>query len=148
MNDELKPLLDSYYDFWFGITSFYETWAKNRGLTANALFSLYVIHENPSTCTQRLICEKLQLPKQTVNTILDLFEKKGYVLKKVLEQDRRNKRLNLTQSGKNYTDGLLKELYAFEKSALLNMQPLDRAALITSSHSFLKELLANIESEK
>lgn len=140
MHDELKPVLDSYYDYWFGVSAFYETWAKKRGLTANSLFTLYVIHANSSSCTQRLICEKLQLPKQTVNAILDIFEKKGYVLKEVLEEDRRNKRLLLTSSGQVYTDGLLAELHSLEERALLNMQASDRAALIKSSHSFLNEL--------
>lgn len=144
MSNELKPVMDSYYDYWFGMSAFYESWAKKRGLTANGLFSLYVIHENPA-CTQRLICEKLLLPKQTVNTILESFEKKGYVLKKIVEEDRRNKHLILTPSGQSYTDELLSELFQFEERALLNMQPAERTALVASSHLFLKELFANLE---
>lgn len=146
MSNELKLVIDSYYDYWFGISDFYETWAKKRGLTANGLFALYVIHENPTHCTQRFICEKLQLPKQTVNTILESFEKKGFVLKKTSEEDRRNKYLILTPLGQSYTDEILMELYQFEERALLNMQPSDRTALIESSNLFLKQLLANFET--
>ena len=147
MSGELKPVIDSYYAYWFGISAFYETWAKQRGLTANGLFALYVLHETPLHCTQRLICEKLQLPKQTVNAILESFEKKGYVLKKVAEDDRRSKHLLLTQAGQRYTDALLTELFQFEERALRAMQPEEQAALVRSSHLFLKELLANLEPE-
>lgn len=146
MSSELKSVMDSYYDYWFGMSAFYESWAKRRGLTANGLFALYVIHENPAHCTQRQICEKLLLPKQTVNTILESFEKKGYVIKKVVEEDRRNKHLILTPSGQSYTDELLSELFGFEERALLQMQPAERTALVESSHLFLKELFANLET--
>lgn len=145
MSNELKPIIDSYYDYWFGISIFYESWAKKRGLTANGLFALYVIHENPTHCTQRLICEKLLLPKQTINTILELFEKKGYVIKKTSEEDRRNKYLILTPAGQSYTDELLGELFRFEERALQNMLPSARAALLESSHLFLNQLLANLD---
>lgn len=146
MSNELKLVMDSYYDFWFGMSDFYESWAKKRGLTANGLFALYVIHENPEQCTQRLICEKLLLPKQTVSTILEAFEKKEYVIKKVDKEDRRNKHLILTPSGQSYTDELLSELFRFEERALLNMQPAERTALVESSHLFLKQLFANFEA--
>lgn len=146
MSKELKPVMDSYYDYWFGMSAFYESWAKKRGLTANGLFALYVIHENPIHCTQRLICEKLLLPKQTVNTMLESFEKKGYVLKKIDEEDRRNKHLILTAPGQSYTDELLTELLEFEERALRNMPPEQRTALLESSHLFLKQLLANFET--
>lgn len=148
MINDLKSVMDSYYEYWFGMSAFYETWARKRGLTANGLFALYVIHENPAHCTQRLICEKLLLPKQTVNTILESFEKKGYVLKKVVEEDRRNKHLILTPSGQSYTDELLAELFCFEARALQNMQSAERTQLLESSHLFLKQLLVNAEADE
>lgn len=148
MSNKLKSVMDSYYDYWFGITAFYERWAKERGLTANGLFALYVIHEHPMLCTQRLICEKLLLPKQTVNAILDSFEKKGYVLKKAVAEDRRNKHLLLTELGQNYTDGLLGELFELEERALVNMGPEQQTELLETSHLFLKQLLINFENEE
>jgi DNA-binding MarR family transcriptional regulator len=148
LGDELKLMMDSYYEYWFGISAFYESWAKKRGLTSNGLFVLYVIREHPGSCTQRLICEKLLLPKQTVNTILESFEKKGYVLKKTREEDRRNKYLLFTELGQSYTDGLLGELFEFEERALFNMQPSTRTQLLESSHLFLNQLLTSFEAEE
>lgn len=147
MNDDLKSAMDSYYAYWFGMSAFYESWAKKRGLTSNGLFALYVIHEHPTCCTQRLICEKLLLPKQTVNAILETFEKKGYVLKKTMKEDRRNKQLLLTQEGQSYTDELLYELFDLESRALQSMQSAERTAMLESSHHFLNALLASFDEK-
>lgn len=140
MNHDIKTDIRNYYSFWFGINALYEAWAKKHGLTSNALFTLYIIHESPTHCTQRFICERLLLPKQTVNTILDSFEKKGYITKKVMSEDRRNKHVLLTESGMEYTDRLLAELYHFEEQALLSMAPENRAGMIENSHLFLNRL--------
>jgi len=93
--NELREIIRTYYDVYFGFNAIYEKLAKMHGITASSLFVLYMIKEYPDQCTQRLICEKLCFPKQTVNTILDSFEKKGYILKKVSSYDKRNKNIFL-----------------------------------------------------
>lgn len=145
MSNEIKDEIKSYYDFWFGISAFYEKWAKSHGLTSNALFALYTIHEYPNQCTQRLICEKLLFPKQTVNTILETFEKKGYIRKKVADEDKRNKYILLTDEGRQYADEILSHLFHFEEHALLKMDSNERTTMIKNSHAFLKQLLQALE---
>ena len=66
------------YENWFALNALYDKWAKAHGLTSNGLMTLYAIRIFPC-CTQRTICEALALPKQTVNTILDGMQKKGYI---------------------------------------------------------------------
>lgn len=140
MNAEIREAIKKYYDDYFSINALYESWAKARGLTSNTLFALYVIHEYPSQCTQRFICEKLLFPKQTVNTILDSFEKKGYIRKEVANDDKRTKYIRLTEEGQKYADGILADLLHFEEKALLNMAPDERASMINSNHAFLEQL--------
>lgn len=146
--EQIKNAIDSYYDFWFSLNALYENWAKKRGLTANALFTLYTIHRFPAACTQHLICEKLQLPKQTVNAILDTFEKSGYVVKEVLKTDRRNKRLLLTANGEKYAGKLLDELYSFEFNAFSAMHTKQREEFLQSNHVFLTQLKQTLNEDE
>lgn len=148
MNNEIKDILKSYYDFWFGINSLYEKWAKAHDLTSNSLFVLYNIHEYPNECTQKMICEKQQFSKQTVNTILDSFEAKGYILKKVSCKDRRNKNILLTKAGQKYADKLLAELFHFEECALQNMGYNQCIELIKNNHAFLENLQNVLNNQK
>ncbi len=140
MNDEIKNYIKSYYDVYFGINALYERWAKERGLTSNALFVLYVIHAYPDQCTQRLICEKLLIPKQTVNTILSSFGKKGYIRKEIAGDDKRNKFILFTEEGQKYADLLLTDMLHFEESALMNMSSDERASMMKGSLAFLEQL--------
>ena len=148
MDDEFKNLIDDYYESWFGVNAVYEQWAKRQGLTFNSLFILYIIHENAENCTQKLICGKLLLPKQTVNTILDTFEKNGLVRKEILKEDRRNKCLKFTEKGQRYSDSLIEKLYRFEKDALIHMEPSERQSMIDTNRIYLKRLNESLEKDK
>ena len=137
----MQEIIAAYYDFWFGMNEVYEQWAKKRGLTANGLFVLYAVHQQES-CTQRMICEQLLLPKQTVNTILDGFERKGYLYRAPSAEDKRSKRIVLTEAGQAYTDGILAELAQAETAALSAMTAAERQSFIRTSHLFLRQLRA------
>lgn len=147
MDDEIKESIKSYYDFYFGLSSVYENWAKQHDLTVNSLFVLYTIQEYTNECTQSLICEKQFLPKQTVNTILDNLEKKGMIIKKISEEDKRTKFILFTQKGRIYAESLLMELYQFEEKAFKQMHHFQREAMIQNSHVFLKQLKDGLKSE-
>lgn len=136
----MKSEIQQYYDFWFGMNAIYEKWAKNKGLTANALFILYVVHEYPGQCTQSLLCKKLLLSKQTVNSILERFTKDGFIQKVLVPCDKRHKTIHFTEKGRQYAEKILTELYLFEKQALSNMSMAQRTAMIETSHVFLAQL--------
>lgn len=136
----METFIQAYYDFWFGVNEAYEQWAKQQGLNSNALFVLYTIHEQQENCTQRMISERLLLPKQTINTILDGLEKKGLVSREPSETDKRNKLVRLTAAGKVYADTLLGALAAAEGAALAEMTETQRQAFTTGSAVFLKQL--------
>lgn len=140
MLNEIKEALNSYYEVYFSIGAIYEKLAKMHGLTSSSLFVLYMIQEYPDQCTQRFICEKLLYPKQTVNTILDSFEKKGYILKKVANYDKRNKHISLTESGQKYADSILSDMFRLEETAFMNMGAQERKAMLHGENAFLEQL--------
>ena len=140
MINDIRKTIKDYYDVYFGIGAIYEKLAKMHGLTSSSLFVLHMIQEYPDQCTQRFICEKLLYPKQTVNTILDSFEKKGYLSKKVADYDKRNKYIFLTESGQKYADSILSDMLHLEETAFLNMGADERKAMLHGESAFLEQL--------
>lgn len=113
---------------------------KSHGLNNNLLLTLYLLKEFPNDCTQHLICEKLMLPKQTVNSILSGLEDKGFVEKIISPTDKRVKLLVFTSQGAAYADGLLQKMDDFEERALRNMTDAQRNALLEGGFAWMKAL--------
>lgn len=119
--------LQRYYTLWKDCTAMYEEWSKEQGLSSNGVLLLYSFYEGDETCTQKKISEKWCIPKQTVNTILKDFQKKGYVELISMPEDKRNKMIRLTDSGKVYAETIIKklhekEIYVIEKMGLDNIE--------------------------
>lgn len=151
MKNDIKSHIKDCYDFWFGINNLYEIWAKKQELTSYSLFVLYVIRENEGQCTQKMICDQLLYPKQTVNTILNGFENKGIITRNVMKSDKRNKNVVFTSEGKVYADSILDKLYALEESALFKMESEERTLMCENNHLFLRklqEVVIEIEESK
>ena len=110
--------LQRYYALWKECTAMYEEWSKYQGLSSNGIFALYSFSE------------EWNIPKQTVNTILKDFQKKGYINMVSDDSDKRNKLICLTESGMEYTKDIIeklhsKEIYAIEKMGLENIESLN-----------------------
>lgn len=144
MNLSPRQQIHQYYEDWFTINDLYERWAKSKGLTFNALFTLHAIYTFPP-CTQRKICQVMMLPKQTVNTILDGFRKKGYLELEVSQLDKRSKIVSFTPTGKDYATALLQELEEMEMEALKRMPPAMVTAKLEGDRSFVRCLAQVLE---
>ncbi len=126
-NENMLMQLQRYYSLWKDCTSMYEEWSKRHGLSSNGVIVLYSLYEGNGTCTQKMISQKWCIPKQTVNTILKVFQKKGYIEMFSIPEDKRNKQIRLTDEGKAFADDIIgklykKEIYVIEKMGLENIQ--------------------------
>ncbi|MBS4763352.1 MAG: MarR family transcriptional regulator, partial [Brachyspira sp.] len=91
------------------ISLFYYKFAKQYGISDIALFTLNIIY-NSKECIQNNLAEKLALPKQTVCSILDNFEKKGYVKREINPKDKRNRLISLTKKGIEFAKPIIEGL--------------------------------------
>lgn len=112
-----------YYALWRESNTMYEEWTKEQGLSMNGYLILYSFYDEEEAPTQKSISRKWMIPKQTVNTILKDFMQKGYVETISMPEDRRNKLLRLTESGKQYADAIIeklqeKEFYVMQEMGL------------------------------
>lgn len=99
----------------------YEEYAKSRGMTYLTLVMLEEIYELGVDCTQKRISEETRYPKQTVNLVVKSFLEKGYVELKETAEDRRNKRILLTESGRRLCEGIVVPLLERENAVLIKM---------------------------
>lgn len=113
MNEIMQQQLSIFYNLWRESMLMYEEWSKQRGLSYNCVMVLYSLCEDKD-CTQKKIAQKWLLPKQTINTVLKDFKRRGLILLSPLPSDKRNKLIRLTPEGKKYAFGIISELRSLE----------------------------------
>ena len=106
--------LNRYYSIWQETNYVYAQWAKEHGISVSCLLALTAIDEGGGNCTQKEICQRWLIPKQTVNMILKDFENKKFVELLPMQGDKRNKRIQFTAAGREYADTILPELHEAE----------------------------------
>lgn len=106
----------------------YHQAARKLGVSDSVLCILYMIHEKGDGCLLRDICNESSISKQTINSALRNLEKEGILY---LEQDKgKNKRIRLTEKGKNYTARTAVRLFEAEANALANWSEADLSAYL------------------
>lgn len=105
-----------FYDFGralYHVDSFYDEFAKQSNVSSALLWVLYALNDGNSH-TQIEISNDWELPKTTVNTVIKEIQKNGYVDLIPIKGRRREMSIVLTESGKNYADSILSDLYKKE----------------------------------
>lgn len=74
--------------------------------------------QQTENCTQKQICEKTLLPKQTVNNVVTAFYKSGYIELREFPENRRIKTIHLTEKGAQYADTLIPHIHQADKLAM------------------------------
>lgn len=140
MESTKREKIKECYTHWNGINKLYSIWAKEHNLTYYSLSTLYSIYDNQIDCNQKKICEEWIMPKQTVNTILSDFERRGYILFEKDEKDKRNKLIKLTESGLLYIENTLTPLFEIENKVLDRMDDNMKKMMIESNNLFFRYL--------
>lgn len=94
----------------------YYYFAKCLGINENTLAFLYALDDGRPH-SQKEISDEWLIPRTTINTIVKSLVAAGYITFDP-EQHTKEKTIILTESGRNYTDNLLKALYAGEEHAI------------------------------
>ena len=105
-----------FYDFGralYHVDSFYDEFAKKSNVSSALLWVLYALNDGNSH-TQIEISNDWELPKTTVNTVIKDIQQNGYVELIPIKGKRREMSIVLTESGKNYADSILSDLYKKE----------------------------------
>ncbi len=98
------------------ITKLYHDCAKSQGISYNTMTVLYALHQS-QPCTQKKISEEWGLPKQSVNTIIRDFQKKGYI-ELLTGSNKKEKLVIFTDKGNTFANEILEPILAMEERIL------------------------------
>lgn len=99
----------------------YEMYARKHHLTSKELFVLDLIWFSENGCFQSELCDRLSATKQTVSAIVGKFQRLGYVSLSGSESDRRNKRIRLTEAGRQYAERIIQPAADAEIDAMAEL---------------------------
>jgi len=101
---------------WYRLDNIVGRYAKNIGINITTLFILELLTEESEPLTQKILCERLMLPKQLVNAVIKTFWEQGYVELNEAK-DRRHKQIRLTVSGRAYAESILTPFNSADENA-------------------------------
>lgn len=133
---KLQEQVRAYWENWQELNMIYEEYARSLGLSYTSLKILSIITSSQEDCTQKTICQKSFLPKQTVNTVITSFLKQGFIRLAELPSDRRTKVILLTEEGKAYTDKVISKIRRVEYRAMEQLNEEERIALLESTRLY------------
>lgn len=93
----------------------YEAYAKSKGLTYLSLMVLEEIYELGEGCNQKQISDDTHYPKQSINLVIKSFLNDGIVELSEMPENRKNKRITLTDKGKALCRDVVEPMLEQEK---------------------------------
>ena len=133
----IEDQVQQFCNRWQGMNMVYEDYARsvNVPYTTLQILNFIVTEEN---CTQKTICERTFLPKQTVNSVITGFYKKGLVVLRELPADRRTKTIHLTEEGQKFADEIIPQIRKAEYDAMERLTPEQRENLLEGMRIYCK----------
>lgn len=125
-----REYVDLIYDSVKQINSVYEKWSLKHGLTLYEMQVYYVLlQKKEERITQKELCEILDAPKTSVNSMIKKQIQQGYVELCVNEKNKREKIVKLTQDGMVFAKQLILPLFKMEEEAIsmLDMNKIEQA---------------------
>ena len=125
----------------------YEDYARSLEIPYTSLCILSMLTQIEN-CTQKMICERTLLPKQTVNTVITGFYKSGMIELRELPEDRRTKTIHLTKKGQAYAQKTIPHIRDAEYRAMERLSDAQRQALLEGMDIYCKAFCEEMMTEK
>ena len=91
---------------------------------------LTLLYKHRTPMSQNEISRELYLSKQTVTSVVDSLEKRGFVTRSISEGDRRSREVTLTESGRTAGRRIGREMRRVELSAFELLSDQEQRALV------------------
>lgn len=116
--------------------SIYHNFAVNVHLSDSVMQILYALSDFENLCTQKELCETWHFRKQTLHSALKLMETDGYVELFPLSENRRSKRICLTERGRRLARQTVAIIRSAEEKAMENMPAEEYGKLMELTHKY------------
>lgn len=139
-NERLSGFQRAYNRIYQRSNGIYHRLAKHYGLSDTAFWILYALRESEAPLTQTEMCGILALSKQTVNSALKKLEEDGCLRLESWPEDRRNKRLYLTEKGGALAEASAGAVWDLEARAFLRLTEEERRELLRLEETYVDAL--------
>lgn len=143
MAKHVREKADMLNQQWHLLNKFYEEYAKSIGFTFSSLNVLCIISK-VEQCTQKIICERTYLPKQTVNNIITSFYKQELIYMVELPEDRRTKTIHLTDKGLEVANKVLPVISDTEEYAMSQFSEEEATMLLNLLQRYVENCKKNM----
>ncbi len=131
----------------------YRVYAKQCNLSETAFWILYCVREREKEAfTQREICDYWFYKPQTVNSALKNMTEEGLLTLRAEDGNRKNKRIYLTEKGKETVESIVVPLMEAERRALAAIGEQEAEVFLQTmkkhTELFREEIAELTESEK
>lgn len=136
MDDTVGKSIRAYCACLHAWNASYEDYAKSVGLNFTSLSILSALYETEN-CTQKMLCEQCFLPKQTVNSAVTAFYKRGWIRMQELPEDRRNKTIHFTEQGRHEAACILQKVQESERTAMDRLSREEQDLLLSLTRRYV-----------
>lgn len=143
-----RDTIDRMYEAVRKINQVYEKWSALHGLTLYEMQIYYEIMKNgEAVITQKDLCQKLDAPKTSVNSIIKKQLQAGYIEMNVNPLNKREKVISLTKAGQKFAKELIEPLFQYEEEAAGQICDNEMEAAIETQNRFADILLGKVEQK-
>lgn len=108
--DETRRGLEDLNNDYLRMDRLYNAFARRHGETYLSLVALEILYDHPDGISQKQIAQEVFTSKQTVNSMIGDFIRRGLVEQHASSIDRRSKLVLLTSAGRAYADHVVGDL--------------------------------------
>ncbi len=127
------------------MNSVYHIAASKSGISDGELDIWSALLNATEEYSQQDLCELLSLSKQTINSLISGFIKKGFVVLEHAPGSRNRKVIHLTESGKDFGGKNVAWIFEAEKNAMEGTNPQEIEAYITMLERYIGKLRNEVD---
>lgn len=113
-------------------------WPKVAGLTNTAFWIIYTIKNEEETYKQKDLCNMWFYSKQTINSALKKLEEQNIIQLIAVPENRKDKKVILTERGKQLASELIEPVIEIEKKSLENIK--ERREFLNLFKNYIKTM--------
>ena len=132
---------------YFKLANIYSELADYFLITPFYLKLLTIIHTSRNKCTQKYLVESFNIPKQTINSAIQVFIDKNYVTLEPNPKDKREKLIVLTEFGEKVISNTIGRIEKIEESVLKEFTQEEIYAYISFEEKYNKIFEQKIKEE-
>ena len=132
---------------YFKLANIYSELADYFLITPFYLKLLTIIHTSRNKCTQKYLVESFNIPKQTINTAIQVFIDKDYIKLEPNPKDKREKLIILSEFGEKVISNIIGRIEKIEESVLKEFTQEEIYAYISFEEKYNKIFEQKIKEE-